>query len=435
MKRKAKLIASFGSYEERLTIWVRWAVLFLAVLLVALEPEAVGNRGVGLYCTIIGATAYNILLFFFSARLLAFMRRGWISLGFDLLFATLLVVFTAGSKSQFFYLYVLAIFWAALTGGKQTALKVTLVAIGLYVLALLARQEFSGGNLFLYDLCFKTGLLSLTAFWSGLIADQRMQWTCRTQELSRIADEWTRAASYNQTAAMFGIGAMMSSSTSIEETLNLTLDAVADIIHSDRCSILLLDHRTNELVLRAARGVRAGAVGKLRLRSDQGVAGEVLRTGLPLNIPDTDNEPLFVPSPQGYDKIRSMLVVPLVVKEKRIGVINISEINEQRQFTAEELNAIKLVATYTAVALQNAGILEEKEREAITDGLTGLYNYRYFLDRLEKAIAAVGENGRSLALIWMDLDYFKEYNDNFGHLKGSEILKRLGSITAVTSSP
>lgn len=426
--RRAGFRASLGSFEERLTIWARWAVLFLVLLLMAVEPGPAGHRGTGLYLAIAGAAAYNILLFFSSAQTLAWLRRRWITLGVDLAFTTLLLLFTAGGASRFFYLYLLSILWAALAGGKRTALAATVLAVALYAAVLAARGELSTAPAFLSDQLFRVGLLALTALWAGLIADQRGIWSRRTSELSSIADQWSKTATDIQSAALFGIGALLASSDSIEETLNLTLDAVKDIIQSDRCSIMLLDGATNELVLRAARGMRAGLVGKLRLQGDQGIAGQVLSSGQPRSVPDTDKDPLFVPSPSGYDKIRSMLVVPLIVREKRIGVINISEVREARRFTARDLEAITLVASYAALALENAGILEEMEKQALTDGLTGLSNYRHFLERLGAAAGEAAANGRPLALIWMDLDHFKEYNDTFGHLKGSEILKRLGGI-------
>ncbi len=424
-KRSLKLI----SFEERINSWVRWAVLFLALLLVTLRPQAMSGHYLGLYLTLGIAALYNLLVFFAGRTILKFLRAFWASLTFDLIFATLLIAFTLGSGSQFFYLYYLTIFLAAVSGNRQSALKVTLLASGMYFLALLWRNELSWDQYFLYDLLFKIGLLSLTAFWAGLLSDQQKKWRLQNQELCQIADEWTKTASDIQSAALFGMGALLSSSRNIEETLNLTLDAVQDLLQADRCSILLLDHNTNELVLRASRGIRAGAVGKLRLKSDQGIAGEVLRTGQPLNVPDTDKEPLFVPSPKHYNnKIRSMLVVPLIIRDKRIGVINISEVKSNRKFSESELSAMVLVANYTAVALENAGIMEEKEKEATTDGLTGLYNYRYFIDDFGRRLEQWQKDKIVISLIWLDLDFFKEYNDNFGHLKGSEILKRLGDI-------
>ncbi len=429
MPKRSTKIFRLSSFEERIATWVRWAVLFLAILFVALRPQAIDDHFLGLYLTLGAAALYNILVVFAGKRLLRFLTKLWISLIFDLLFATLLVAFTLGAESQFFYIYYLTIFLAAICGNRQTALKVTILASALYGAALLWRGEFSWDQAFLYDLFFKIGLLSLTAFWAGLLSDQQRSWYLRNQELSDIAEEWTKTASDIQSAALFGIGALLSSSRNIEETLNLTLDAVQDLLQADRCSILLLDHDSNELVLRASRGVRAGAVGKLRLKSDQGIAGEVLRTGQPLNVPDTDKEPLFVPSPKHYhNKIRAMLVIPLIIRDKRIGVINISEVRSNRKFSESELSAMMLVANYTAVALENAGIMEEKEKEATTDGLTGLHNYRFFIDEFGRRLEHCQKKQARVSLIWLDLDFFKEYNDNFGHLKGSEILKRLGGI-------
>jgi diguanylate cyclase (GGDEF)-like protein len=411
---------------EVMSSWVRWAVLFLAALLTAVHPEQLGYSGLGLIIVLAGAALYNVLIILAGSSFFDILRRRPITLGFDLLFATLLIAFTGSSRSQFFYLYYLAVIWAALLGNRQAALRTAGASTVLYLAVLAWHRELAWEQLFLYDLFFKIALLSLTAFWAGFISDQQKIWHHRHQELSLIADEWNRTASNIQAAALFGIGALISSSKNIEETLGLTLDAIEDIVKSDRCSILLLDLGTGELVLRAARGMRAGMVGKLRLKSDQGLAGEVLKTGLPKNVPDTDLEPMFVPSPKGYDKVHSMLVVPLMVREKRLGVINISEVKGKREFTPSELSAIKLIADYAALALENAGLMEEKQREATTDGLTGLYNYRYFWEELVLLL----KEGRHqpLSLIWMDLDHFKEYNDVFGHLKGSEILKRLGDL-------
>ncbi|MRR09921.1 hypothetical protein EG831_07595, partial [bacterium] len=240
--------ASLGSFEQRLTVWARWAVLFLVVLLLAVDPGLEGNRGTGLYLAVAGAAAYNILLFFSSAATLVWLRRRWITLGVDLVFTTLLLLFTSGGASRFFYLYVLCILWAALAGGKRTALAATTLVVVLYAAVLAVRGGLAPDPVLLSDQLFRVGLLALTALWAGLIADQQGMWSRRTSELSSIADQWSKAATDIHSAALFGIGALLASSDSIEETLNLTLDAVEDIIQSDRCSIMLLDSGTNELV-------------------------------------------------------------------------------------------------------------------------------------------------------------------------------------------
>ncbi len=415
---------ALSNYQERAAFWVRWGVLFLAAMELALAGPAQENMAGPMLAAMAVAAALNLALLLSPRPAIIFLRRWWITLWFDILLVTLLIAFSGGGRSHFFYLYFLAIIWAAVSGSRRSALAAAGICLAGYLLVLILQGQFGGDGQRLYDLFFKSFLLLLAAFWAGLISDQQKRWMRKHRELAQLAGGWSRTASNIKSAAMFGIGALMSSSQSIEETLGLTLDAVEDILKADRCSILLLDESTNELVLRAARGTRAGAVGKLRLRSDQGLAGEALRRGEAVNVPDVDLEPLFVPSPRGYERVRSMLVVPLICNRHRLGVINISSVKQKRLFGRDELAAIKLVADYAALALENAGILKEKEKEATTDGLTGLYNYRYFLRKLEELTGA----GRQICLLWMDLDYFKEFNDTFGHLKGSEVLKRLADL-------
>ncbi|QSS05774.1 diguanylate cyclase (plasmid) [Klebsiella pneumoniae] len=67
---------------------------------------------------------------------------------------------------------------------------------------------------------------------------------------------------------------------------------------------------------------------------------------------------------------------------------------------------------------------------ANTDGLTGLYNHRYFQEELRRRLTEAEKTGRPLSLIMMDIDYFKFYNDAFGHQKGDQVLATIGRILA-----
>lgn len=73
-------------------------------------------------------------------------------------------------------------------------------------------------------------------------------------------------------------------------------------------------------------------------------------------------------------------------------------------------------------------ILGRLEKLAITDGLTKLYNLRHFYNQLEIEIDRCNRYGHSLALLLLDIDHFKVYNDTYGHLEGDKVLVRLGQI-------
>ena len=66
--------------------------------------------------------------------------------------------------------------------------------------------------------------------------------------------------------------------------------------------------------------------------------------------------------------------------------------------------------------------------DAVTDGLTGLYNQRYFKQRLAEEVARAAEQGRPLSLLFCDLDHFKRYNDRFGHSAGDEALRAVSNV-------
>ncbi len=80
------------------------------------------------------------------------------------------------------------------------------------------------------------------------------------------------------------------------------------------------------------------------------------------------------------------------------------------------------------LSIDRAKMLKTLEKLAITDGLTRLYNLRHFYKQLEIEIDRCNRYGHSLALLLLDIDYFKKCNDTYGHLEGDKVLVRLGQI-------
>jgi two-component system cell cycle response regulator len=80
------------------------------------------------------------------------------------------------------------------------------------------------------------------------------------------------------------------------------------------------------------------------------------------------------------------------------------------------------------VAITNARLYRKIEEQAITDGLTGLYNHRYFYDRLQQEMARAQRYHAPVSLLLLDLDDFKRFNDRFGHLAGDEALREVGRV-------
>ena len=124
----------------------------------------------------------------------------------------------------------------------------------------------------------------------------------------------------------------------------------------------------------------------------------------------------------------SCLLVPLVFEDEVIGRLELVEKRHLRRFSEQECELASTLAALAAVAIVNARLHSGLERLATTDGLTGLYNQRYFNERLAQEVARAHRYGLPLSLLMIDVDDFKLYNDHFGHRAGDALLRGLGAL-------
>ncbi len=119
---------------------------------------------------------------------------------------------------------------------------------------------------------------------------------------------------------------------------------------------------------------------------------------------------------------------PVDVEGIRFGVVEAIRGAGAEPFSPADLGVLQLVARHLALWLSNGAVLRHLRELAITDGLTALYNHRYFQDRLELEMERASRYSRPLSAIMMDLNHFKRYNDLYGHQQGDEAL-RLVALT------
>ena len=124
---------------------------------------------------------------------------------------------------------------------------------------------------------------------------------------------------------------------------------------------------------------------------------------------------------------RRRLVVPLVTQGRAEGWLQIVG-DEPRAFDQDEVELVQILANQAAAALDNTRLYETLAQQAITDGLTGLFNHRFFYERLRDEVTRAQRYGLPLSLLMMDLDDFKLYNDRFGHQAGDGVLRRVAEI-------
>jgi diguanylate cyclase (GGDEF)-like protein len=120
---------------------------------------------------------------------------------------------------------------------------------------------------------------------------------------------------------------------------------------------------------------------------------------------------------------KSNLDAPLEFGGQVIGVLGIVESRYCRRFTAAEKQLFAQLAVLAAIAIHNADVFAVLEHLGRTDGLTDLYNHRYFYERLAQEVARAERYGWPVSILMIDIDDFKAYNDLRGHRAGDAVLR------------
>ena len=132
------------------------------------------------------------------------------------------------------------------------------------------------------------------------------------------------------------------------------------------------------------------------------------------------------------EQTTSSLCIPIVARSNFIGLIHLAVDLEEvdsdfREKALEGLaGRVSRIADLYALSLANIRLREKLRRQSILDPLTGLYNRRHMEQALKREIARAGRKKSSIGLMMIDVDHFKEFNDNHGHEAGDEVLRQIG---------
>ncbi len=130
--------------------------------------------------------------------------------------------------------------------------------------------------------------------------------------------------------------------------------------------------------------------------------------------------------------LKNYVVVPFIIKDQPLGALLADRQTSQVPITEEEIPILQMFANQAGLAIENAKLYKQIEDLAITDGLTNLFNHRYFQDCLKLEVQRMSryENRHDicLSLLMIDVDHFKQYNDTYGHQAGDRVLNEMGQL-------
>lgn len=225
---------------------------------------------------------------------------------------------------------------------------------------------------------------------------------------------------------LYNISKAISATFETEKLLNQIVKDVGQSLKIHRISTMLINSDRTEIYLAAALGVSEEAA-KTRFSMTEGVYGWVAMTGHAEMINNPSGHPRFKPTAGFDDNVSSLIIAPFKGRGEVIGILTASKLGGE-VFDEAGFELLTAAAAQIGMALDNARLFEETKALAIIDGMTSLYNYRYFTEHMREEFKRAQRHDRALSIIMIDVDHFKKYNDTNGHPQGDEALKSIAGI-------
>src|SRR3984885_2748178 len=209
----------------------------------------------------------------------------------------------------------------------------------------------------------------------------------------------------------------------LEELLDRVCQLIQDAFRVSHVSLLLRED--HDLVLRAHHGTLTPSIPEGgRFPASTEPWASILASS------NTAMETDLCVAPAGtkfFAESASRMCIPLISFGQTLGVLALDSAQPDA-FRDGDLQSLESVADICATAIQNAHYVERVKQLAYLDGLTGIFNRRFFEMRILEEIERARRYGSGMAVIMADIDQFKRLNDEFGHVLGDEVLRQVSSL-------
>jgi diguanylate cyclase (GGDEF)-like protein len=400
------------SEDQRIYLPIAIALLGLNVLIIGHFLSPIHERTVRL-AGVIACFLYIVLSVFFVFFSFHLSDRypviNWIIAIFTSVFISVITfIDTVEMMSISLVLIAISLIAATLTSGRGPAyLYLVLVSIARFWIL-----KPTLGNVSL-----STWMLAISLPVAGVVFIETIRILRQT-----VAKEVVRLKTLNMVSLSFG------TSLEINEVITLISNAIQQALEADTYYVAFLTGENIHFELVYDDGIFFPSQD---VPITNTLAGHVIKSCEPLllNNLSKDSQKLGIPYKViGQPKVsRSWMGIPLIIKQESIGLIAIASY-KPNAFTQQDLEMMQSLATQASLAIDNARHHNEVTQQSRQDSLTLTLNHGSFIADLEEKIVTAKLKGKSLALIMLDIDYFKIYNDSWGHLLGDKVLVELSKI-------
>jgi two-component system, cell cycle response regulator len=347
------------------------------------------------------------------------------SLVFDVIFVTYLIKFTGGAGSSFYLLYYLNIMFSAYYFNLNFCVGISFAVTTLYMISnpeLLTKVTP-------VELGLRVGFAWFFAYAVGFVSRHMKQSEAKLLKLLDSLNESTTELERSQARVekIYETSRMLGEIHDDQGITHDVLNIVESILGFEMCSIQLCSPDLTYLYERGRLEDGSRHTTNLReIIALDGIVGEVVHSAEPKRLIDLDRDEKYIPT---IGSAKSAMIVPMISHGKVIGILQ-AESSRVNRFSEIDQKVASILAASAAMAYENSRLHNELEKMVIIDDLTGVYNYRFFSEKLSDEIKRATRYHQALSLIMVDIDWFKRINDTYGHEMGNVLLKGIVRVIA-----
>jgi diguanylate cyclase (GGDEF)-like protein len=254
----------------------------------------------------------------------------------------------------------------------------------------------------------------------------------------------------HQSDIFCNIGRVLTSSLNPHDVFQTVMEIIGHYFSPQNWSLLLMEKDTGRLKFEIVMGTDTNKLEGVYMEKGEGIVGWVCLNGKPLLVEDAQNDPRFSPRADQIINFntRSVVCAPLLNGNNRVmGAIELINkivppsaklyagsssateiIPSNKTFTEMDMYVLSSIGAFTGIAAENAFLHQKVKDLAMIDGLTGINNRHFFNEKLQREMEGVKRGKHTICMLMIDVDNFKDINDNYGHLTGDNVLCDIADI-------
>ncbi|MHC4323164.1 MAG: sensor domain-containing diguanylate cyclase [Planctomycetota bacterium] len=216
----------------------------------------------------------------------------------------------------------------------------------------------------------------------------------------------------------------------IDRIADVCIKSIPALVRSNFASLYILDETNN--ILHLYRHNHPFLINKIVSLNQTPTPLMVMavRSKELILVPDIDThkKPVIRKSQRVFAenyRTKNCAIVPLLCQDRVVGVLNLADKMDGGQFNSGDIALIELFSQLVGASIGNIKLFEKIQRQATTDGLTGLVNHKTFYEILEKELWRSRRYGGRISLIMIDVDNLKNINDAYGHRAGDKAIREI----------